>query len=265
MNDNATAGNATVALVNCTVVANTADADGDGNGDGGGVYVAFGGATRAANTIVAANTTGQFPSDVGAVGGTLTGSANNLVSDPNSAGGLTNGADGNQVGVGVDRVIDLPGGLVDLGGQTPAFNLVAGSAALNAGSNALAVDAQNAALTEDQRGAGFPRVAPAGGVVDVGAVEFQAGAAPAPAPAGLVGLDLYAVGPGAGGAGTAKLYTGAAAVASLGDVFPGFTGGVRTAVGDFNGDKTPDVAVVTGPGAAARMKVLDGTHVLCVD
>lgn len=37
-----------------------------------------------------------------------------------------------------------------------------------------------------------------------------------------------------------------------------FTGGVRVAVGDFNGDKFPDVAVISGPGMVTEMKVFDG-------
>jgi hypothetical protein len=41
----------------------------------------------------------------------------------------------------------------------------------------------------------------------------------------------------------------------------GFTGGVRTASGDFNGDGVLDYAVGTGPGVVTQVKVLDGkTH-----
>jgi subtilisin-like proprotein convertase family protein len=39
-----------------------------------------------------------------------------------------------------------------------------------------------------------------------------------------------------------------------------FTGGVRTATGDFNGDGFPDVVVGTGPGTTARVRVLDGRN-----
>jgi uncharacterized delta-60 repeat protein len=41
-------------------------------------------------------------------------------------------------------------------------------------------------------------------------------------------------------------------------VFPGFTGNVRVAVGDVNGDGVPDVALVTGPGTPLRFAVLSG-------
>jgi len=39
---------------------------------------------------------------------------------------------------------------------------------------------------------------------------------------------------------------------------PAFTGGVRTATADFNGDGVADVVVGTGPGAPTRVRVLDG-------
>jgi FG-GAP-like repeat/FG-GAP repeat len=40
--------------------------------------------------------------------------------------------------------------------------------------------------------------------------------------------------------------------------FPGFTGTIRTAVGDFNGDQVPDYAFVTGSGTAAEVRIIDG-------
>jgi hypothetical protein len=46
--------------------------------------------------------------------------------------------------------------------------------------------------------------------------------------------------------------------------FPGFTGELRTAVGDFNGDGVGDLVVGTGPGVATHVEILDGVdrHVL---
>jgi hypothetical protein len=46
--------------------------------------------------------------------------------------------------------------------------------------------------------------------------------------------------------------------------FPDFTGGVRSAVADFNGDGIPDLVVGTGPGAPTLVEILDGrdAHVL---
>ncbi|CAN5603522.1 hypothetical protein BH11PLA2_BH11PLA2_51800 [soil metagenome] len=42
--------------------------------------------------------------------------------------------------------------------------------------------------------------------------------------------------------------------------FPGFTGGVRTAVADFNNDGVADVIAGTGPGTTARVLILDGAN-----
>jgi hypothetical protein len=40
--------------------------------------------------------------------------------------------------------------------------------------------------------------------------------------------------------------------------FPGFGGVIRSAVGDFNGDGTPDYAFGTGPGVGATVRILNG-------
>jgi hypothetical protein len=39
---------------------------------------------------------------------------------------------------------------------------------------------------------------------------------------------------------------------------PAFTGGVRVATGNFNGDAVPDIVVGTGPGRATEVRVFDG-------
>ncbi|MBK8022877.1 MAG: hypothetical protein IPK19_15960 [Chloroflexi bacterium] len=59
--------------------------------------------------------------------------------------------------------------LANNGGLTPTHSLVPGSPGINAGGNGLAVDQNSAALTTDQRGAGYPRVI--AGTVDIGAYE----------------------------------------------------------------------------------------------
>ncbi|MDB5310947.1 MAG: pyrrolo-quinoline quinone [Gemmataceae bacterium] len=76
--------------------------------------------------------------------------------------------------------------------------------------------------------------------------------------ASLVGTAQFAVGPDAGGPGPVTVYNPDRSVAATLTPFPGFAGGVRTAVGDFNGDGVSDVAVGTGPGVVAEVKVLDG-------
>ena len=73
-----------------------------------------------------------------------------------ASGGLVNGVNCNQVGV-ADPGLD-PNGLQQNGGPTETIALVSGSPAIDAGSNALAVDPQGDPLTTDQRGPGFPRI-----------------------------------------------------------------------------------------------------------
>jgi uncharacterized repeat protein (TIGR01451 family) len=75
----------------------------------------------------------------------------------------------------------------------------------------------------------------------------------------LVGAPNFAAGPDAGGGPTVTYYNpDGSAKFSVAAFDAAFTGGVRVAVGDFNGDGVPDLAVGTGPGAATRVRVLDG-------
>ena len=82
------------------------------------------------------------------------------------SGGLKNGVKGNLVGVANPRL----GTLADNGGPTRTIALLPGSPAINAGSNALALERTAGAVT-DQRGDGFARVV--GRRVDIGAFELQ--------------------------------------------------------------------------------------------
>ena len=59
--------------------------------------------------------------------------------------------------------------LANNGGPTQTIALLAGSPAIDAGSNALAVNAQGMPLVNDQRGLGFARIV--NSVVDMGAFE----------------------------------------------------------------------------------------------
>jgi hypothetical protein len=77
----------------------------------------------------------------------------------------------------------------------------------------------------------------------------------------LLGTEEYAAGPGVGGGPVVNYYNPDGSLKSSTTVFAsGFTGGVRTAVGDFNGDGTPDIAVGSGPGAVTAVRVVDGTN-----
>ncbi len=151
-------------LTNSTLIGNRADTDGNGGTGGGGI---LSGATMF-STIVAGNFQGTGNTDSDIVGTLDSASANNLIGDPNSAGGLINGdANHNIVGDGSGGAIDistvLDPVLRDNGGPTLTHALVPGSPALLTGSNPMD-------LLFDQRGPGFPRE-DAAGFTDIGAVE----------------------------------------------------------------------------------------------
>jgi hypothetical protein len=125
------------------------------------------------NTIVALNTmgsgSGATPSDITLVyGGVVSfSSAYNLIGT-GGAGGLVNGVNGNQVGVADPGL----GTLANNGGPTQTIALLTGSPAIDAGSNALAVDPTTGLpLLYDQRGPGYARIV--NGTVDIGAFEVQ--------------------------------------------------------------------------------------------
>ncbi len=154
----------TLSLANSTIAYN----DVASGGAGGGLDVIAGTATLD-NTIVALNTnrtgSGATADDIaGAVSST---SAYNLIGTGGS-GGLTNGNNGNLVGVANPGL----GPLANNGGPTETIALLTTSPAIDAGSNALAVDPTTGEpLMYDQRGPGFPRIV--NGTVDIGAFEFQ--------------------------------------------------------------------------------------------
>ena len=113
------------------------------------------------NTIVAGNFTD--------LGGRFTGS-NNLIGNPTGSSGLTNGVNGNIVGVSDPKL--APFG--DYGGPTQTMPPLYGSLAIDAGNNALAVGPDDSPLATDQRGT--PRIIDATlsgtPIVDIGAVEL---------------------------------------------------------------------------------------------
>ena len=118
------------------------------------------------NTIVALNTSGSGATPDDIAGTVSLASAYNLIGTGGS-GGLSNGVNGNQVGVADPGL----GPLAYYGGPTQTIALLPGSPAIDAGSNALAVDPSTGQpLTTDQRGPGFVRIY--NGTVDIGAYEY---------------------------------------------------------------------------------------------
>jgi autotransporter-associated beta strand protein len=66
------------------------------------------------------------------------------------------------------------------------------------------------------------------------------------------------VGAGRGTPAGANLYNPDGALKASLDPFPGFAGGVRVALADFNRDGVADTVLGTGPGTVARFVILDG-------
>jgi hypothetical protein len=135
---------------------------------GAGLYDATGAAATLQNTIVGDNYASALPTDVGGVP-LLSASASDLIGS-SASGGLTNGINGNIVGV--DPRLDSSGSMGN-GGSTGTIAVLPNSPAIDAGSNALAIDPTTGLpLTYDQRGPGFLRVL--GSCVDIGAYEAAA-------------------------------------------------------------------------------------------
>ena len=82
-----------------------------------------------------------------------------------------------------------------------------------------------------------------------------------PTPPGtlLVGSPVTAIGAGSGTPTVRLVGTDGTQISSAAAFGSGFTGGVRTAVADVNGDGTPDVIVGSGPGTASLVRVIDGS------
>jgi predicted outer membrane repeat protein len=141
--------NSDTRLSNSTVTLN-------GAASGGGLFNDLG-STTVTSTIVAGNTNNQ---DLG--GSAFSSGGNNLVGNGSGASGFTNGVNGDLVGTAANPIDPLLGALQNNGGPTLTHALLAGSRAINAGSNP-----DN--LQNDQRGSGFPRTLD--GATDIGAIE----------------------------------------------------------------------------------------------
>ena len=166
----------TIALTNCTVADNFATAGEDPSNDaaGGGIYVMQGTMTLN-NTIVSNNyAAGPGPGAVlrsDLVGSVNSSSAYNLIGDGSQATGLL-ASNHNQIGTSANPIDPRLGPLANNGGPTQSVALLAGSPAIDAGSNALAVGPDGKPLLTDQRG--FYRIF--NGTVDIGAYEFGSSA-----------------------------------------------------------------------------------------
>lgn len=74
-------------------------------------------------------------------------------------------------------------------------------------------------------------------------------------------VKLFAVGADAGGAPHVIVYnTNGTQRFSFYAYSPSFTGGVRVATGDVNGDGTEDIVTMAGPGGAAHVQVFSGVN-----
>ncbi len=156
---------ANLIIQNSTIISNKADADLGNTADhvGGGIKVFSTGTFTMISTIVAGNiNNGATPDEINLGDGftPFTPATNNLIQDAGTAGGLTDGTDGNIVG----QNPMLSANAVIAGGPTRTVLILPGSPAIDAGADPLG-------LSNDQRGSGFLRVS--GDGIDIGAFEMQ--------------------------------------------------------------------------------------------
>ena len=125
------------------------------------------GSATITSSIVAGNLTGEPDNRTQSdLSGEFVSGGNNLIGNPDSATGFTDGENGDLVGTPENPIDPFLGELQDNGGTTPTIALLDGSPAIDAGSNP-----EN--LETDQRGEGFDRTV--GGGTDIGAFEVQNG------------------------------------------------------------------------------------------
>lgn len=173
----------TFTSINTTIALNSADADQDSNGKGGALLVGTGGTANLSNTLIAGNLI--RPSTANDISGTVSGtSKNNLVGDSGSAGGLTNGTNGNVVGDKGSGTLDISVVLdntlkINAGIGLPNFALVANSPAIDKGDKTLSIiPGTTFNISSDQRNAFLSNVGMTvkrvvGTNVDIGAFEYQ--------------------------------------------------------------------------------------------
>jgi hypothetical protein len=227
-------------LNNCTISGNTATT-------GAGIYNYGGTAVAAGNTIIAGNLASSSPD----VYGPFNSQGNNLI-------GQTDGSSG-WVGTDLTGTVASPldpklGSLANNGGPTQTVALLAGSPAIDAGNNALAVDPTGSPLVYDQRGPGFLRFL--GSAVDIGAFE-----APAPVTTANLQAAINATTPGTPV--TVQTTTNAAvtaAIQAVNEVTNPNPGTPVTVTLDLGGSTlTTDTHVAAQPGVT--LQIVDGTLV----
>jgi hypothetical protein len=228
-------GSAAPTLVNCTIDGNRASqGSGPGAGavsDGGGIATNSNGTLE--NTIVAQNLASSSGPDIS---GNLTTALYDLVGDGTGTNLLLDDT-GNQVGSPGSPLNPQLGLLQNNGGPTPTMLPLPNSTAIDRGNNFFLQ------TTIDQRG--LPRVV--NGTVDIGAVEFQP-------------LHFVTVAADSGHAPEVKVFdTSTGALRFDFNAYEStFTGGVRVAVADVNGDGIPDIITAPGLGHTPEIRVFDG-------
>ena len=144
-------------ITNCTITNNTATA---GATNAGGLR-RDAGTTTIRNSLIAGNVSNTTVPDVIATGNTgITSSGNNLIGNVGTLGGIFNQT-GDQTGSGATPLNPIIGALANNGGPTQTHALLAGSPAINAGTN-------SGAPATDQRGVARPQ----GAATDIGAFEL---------------------------------------------------------------------------------------------
>lgn len=158
-------------LRNVTITGNTAGSTGGGFTNAGSLNMG--------NTIVAGNTALNRP-EISNTTTTFTSAGNNLVGDSTGDAANTGNPITYNTAAGTADILDTPpqlGALQNNGGTTPTHALLAGSAAIDKGDNAKAVDPfDGSTLATDQRGStrivDYPPTGTA--IVDIGAFELTA-------------------------------------------------------------------------------------------
>jgi predicted outer membrane repeat protein len=161
----------TVRVQNSTIAGNTANGATSTTG-GGGIYRAstMNNAIELTNTIVSGNINAANFGAPDIRVDMFTTTTANFCAIGNATGFTLAAGSGNNLAYGANLIL---GALANNGGPTQTRAIFAGSPLINAGSAAITP----AALTTDQRGAGFARNV--GGQVDIGAFERAASNAPA--------------------------------------------------------------------------------------